>query len=249
MRAGRRAASLGASEEADRAFVQAAELIDDSAESSGAARGGRRCRVRRWPLTRTHGSGSSTSITLLRGGRTVASGRRGVAGQLGWSMWMSRRPRRRRRADRAGPQGARRRGAGCRSRRVDRDLCAVALLRRRRRDSGTSASSVRSRSPSHSCCRTCSSMPSTRSTSCVGARRRERGGAGADRASDRDRADARADACVHRGRSTTSRISMRPTTSSDRRSRSTNRRSSSAAVAATGPRSRCRSAISRSATR
>jgi len=87
VRAGRRAASLGASEEADHAFVQAAELIDDVsvraellAEAGDAAFGGGRYAQARERF--------EESIALHE---TAGAAKRAarVAGQLGWSMWFS----------------------------------------------------------------------------------------------------------------------------------------------------------------
>ena len=80
-------ASLGASEEADRAFVRAAELIDDVslcaellAEAGDAAFGGGRYAQARERFEQ--------SIALHE---TAGSAKRAarVAGQLGWSMWFS----------------------------------------------------------------------------------------------------------------------------------------------------------------
>jgi class 3 adenylate cyclase/tetratricopeptide (TPR) repeat protein len=87
IRAGRRAASLGASEEADRAFVQAADLIDDPsvraellAEAGDAAFGGGRYDAARERFEQ--------SITLHDAAGSAKRAAR-VAGQLGWSMWFS----------------------------------------------------------------------------------------------------------------------------------------------------------------
>ncbi len=87
VRAGRRAASLGASEEADRAFVQAAGLIDDPsvqaellAEAGDAASGGAR-----WQAARER---YEQSIALHEAGGAPTRAAR-VTGQLGWSMWYS----------------------------------------------------------------------------------------------------------------------------------------------------------------
>ena len=87
VRAGRRAASLGASEEADRAFVQAAELIDDPsaqaellAEAGDAAFG-----VGRYDAARER---FERSIALYEEAGLPKRAAR-VAGQLGWSTWFS----------------------------------------------------------------------------------------------------------------------------------------------------------------
>ena len=87
VRAGRRAASLGASEEADRAFVQAADLIDDPsvraellAEAGDAASGGAR-----WQAASER---YEQSIALLEAAGAPTRAAR-VTGQLGWSMWYS----------------------------------------------------------------------------------------------------------------------------------------------------------------
>ena len=87
VRAGRRAASLGASEEADRAFVQAADLIDDPsvraellAEAGDAASGGGR-----WQAASERYE-QSIALHEAAGAPTRAAR---VTGQLGWSMWYS----------------------------------------------------------------------------------------------------------------------------------------------------------------
>ena len=87
VRAGRRAASLGASEEADRAFVQAADLVDDPsvraellADAGDAAFGGGR-----WEAARER---FEQSIALHEAAGSPTRAAR-VAGQLGWSMWFS----------------------------------------------------------------------------------------------------------------------------------------------------------------
>jgi class 3 adenylate cyclase/tetratricopeptide (TPR) repeat protein len=87
VRAGRRAASLGASEEADRAFVQAADLIDDPseraellAEAGDAAFLGGRYEAARERLEKSIGLYEDAGL------RTRAAR---VAGQLGWSTWFS----------------------------------------------------------------------------------------------------------------------------------------------------------------
>ncbi len=87
VRAGRRAASLGASEEADRAFVQAADLIDDPsaraellAEAGDAAFNGGRYEAARERFER--------SIALYEDAGLPKRAAR-VAGQLGWSTWFS----------------------------------------------------------------------------------------------------------------------------------------------------------------
>ena len=87
IRAGRRAWSLGASEEAERAFVQAADLIDDPslqaellAEAGDAAFGGGRYAAARERFEQ--------SIALHDAAGAPKRAAR-VAGQIGWSMWFS----------------------------------------------------------------------------------------------------------------------------------------------------------------
>jgi class 3 adenylate cyclase/tetratricopeptide (TPR) repeat protein len=87
VRAGRRAASLGASEEADRAFVQAADLIDEPSEHAEllAEAGDAAFRGGRYEAARER---FEKSIALYEDAGLPKRAAR-VAGQLGWSRWFS----------------------------------------------------------------------------------------------------------------------------------------------------------------
>ena len=155
-RAGERAASLAANDEAQHYFERAAELSDDPLveaqlhERAGRLRGPRAGPRRR----RTH---FERALELYEAqGLTHPAAR--VSARLGEVEWRTGQARRGARAHGAGVQGALRRRAGRRPGDARRRAGPAPLLQRRARARRASGSTRRSRSPSRSGCPTSSRM-------------------------------------------------------------------------------------------